>query len=90
VYGLGLWIVWKGTSCTDLDGGWIRKVPGIWNRLWLVPDVWHGSEDGLESYLMYGMGMWMIWKGAWSTVWDVVGTWCAEWDCGWLEKVPHV
>jgi hypothetical protein len=26
VYGLGFWIVWKGTSCTDCDGGWIGKV----------------------------------------------------------------
>jgi hypothetical protein len=32
----------------------------------------------------------MIWKGAWSTIWDVVHTRCAEWDCGWLGKVPRV
>jgi hypothetical protein len=29
VYRLGLWIVWKGTSCTDWDGGWIGKVHGV-------------------------------------------------------------
>jgi hypothetical protein len=32
----------------------------------------------------------LVWKGARSTVWDVVGTRHAEWDCGWLEKVPRV
>jgi hypothetical protein len=46
--------------------------------------------DGLERYLVYGMGMWMLWKSARSTVWVVVGTRRAEWDCGWLGKVPHV
>jgi hypothetical protein len=29
VYGLGLLIIWKGTSCKDWDGGWIRKVTGV-------------------------------------------------------------
>jgi hypothetical protein len=27
VYGLGLWIDWKGFLCTNWDGGWIGKVP---------------------------------------------------------------
>jgi hypothetical protein len=57
VYGLRLWIVWKGTSCMDWDGGWIEKVPREWNRLWLVPGVCHENVDGLGRYLMYGMGM---------------------------------
>jgi hypothetical protein len=26
---LGLWVIWKGTSCMDWDVGWIRKVPGV-------------------------------------------------------------
>jgi hypothetical protein len=38
-YGLGLWIAWQGTLCTDWDGGWFGKVPGVRNRLWLVPGV---------------------------------------------------
>jgi hypothetical protein len=32
----------------------------------------------------------MVWKGAWSTVWVMVGTRRAEWECGWLGKVPRV
>jgi hypothetical protein len=35
----------------------------------MVPSVWNGNVDGLESYLMYGMGMWKVWKGAQSTDW---------------------
>jgi hypothetical protein len=85
-----LWIAWHGTSCTDWVGGWIGKVPGVWNRLWFVPGVRHGNVDGLKRYLMYGMGIWMVWKGAKSTVWDVVSTRCAEWDCRWHGKVTCV
>jgi hypothetical protein len=48
-YRMGLWIAWQGTLCTNWDGGWIGKVPGIQNRLWLVPGVHHGLVDGLES-----------------------------------------
>jgi hypothetical protein len=36
VYELGLWIVWKATSCTDCDGGWIGKVPRVRLDLWKV------------------------------------------------------
>jgi hypothetical protein len=32
----------------------------------------------------------MVWKCVWSTVWVVVGIRRAEWDCGWLGKVPLV
>jgi hypothetical protein len=39
---------------------------------------------------MYGLGMWMVWKGAQSTVWVVVGTQRVEWDYGLFGKVPHV
>jgi hypothetical protein len=46
--------------------------------------------DSLERYLVYGMGMSMVWKGAWSIVWFVVNTRRADWKCGWLRKVPHV
>jgi hypothetical protein len=46
--------------------------------------------DGLKSYLVYGMGLWMVWKGVRSMEWVVVGTQSVEWDCGWYEKVPHV
>jgi hypothetical protein len=28
---IGLWIVWKGTTCTEWDSGWIEKVPGAWS-----------------------------------------------------------
>jgi hypothetical protein len=46
--------------------------------------------DSLERYLIYEMGMWMVWKGARSMVWVVVGTRRAEWEyCGWLGKVPR-
>jgi hypothetical protein len=90
VYGLRLWIAWQGTLCTDWDAVWIGKVPGLRNRLWLVPSVRHGLVDGLERYLMYRMGLWMDWKGARSTVWVMVSTWRVDWECGWLGKVPHL
>jgi hypothetical protein len=69
VYGMGMWMTWKGTSCTDWDGGWFGKVPGVWFGLWSVPDVQNGIVDGLEMYLVYEMGLWMVWKGAQSMVW---------------------
>jgi hypothetical protein len=56
----------------------------------MVPSVWHGLVDGLARYLMYRMGMWMVWKGAWSTEWAIVGTRCVAWKSGRLGKVPHV
>jgi hypothetical protein len=56
-YILGMWIAWQGTSCTDWDGGWFVKVPGVPNRLCLVPDVRIGNVDGLERYLVYGLGL---------------------------------
>jgi hypothetical protein len=33
--------------------------------------VRYETMDGLERYLVYGMGLWMDSKGAWSTVWFV-------------------
>jgi hypothetical protein len=63
---------------------------GVRIRLWLVPNIRIGNVDSLEKYLVYGMGMWMVWKGVRSMVWVVVSTRCAEWKCGWLGKVPHV
>jgi hypothetical protein len=65
-------------------------VPGVWNRLWLVPGVRIENVNDLERYLMYIMGLWMVWKGVRSTVWVMVGTQCADWECGWLGKVPRV
>jgi hypothetical protein len=29
VSGIGLWMAWKGTSCTEEDCGWFGKVPGV-------------------------------------------------------------
>jgi hypothetical protein len=55
-----------------------------------VPGVRIGNVDGLERYLMYRLGWWLVWKGAQSTVWVVVSTQRAEWDCGWFGKVPKV
>jgi hypothetical protein len=72
VYDMGLWIAWQGNSCMDSDGGWIGKVPGVQIRLWSVPGIWIGNVDSLERYLMYGMGLWMVWKGAPSTVWLMI------------------
>jgi hypothetical protein len=46
--------------------------------------------DYLEMYLMYKLGLWMVWKGAWSMVWVMVGTQRADWEYGWLGKVPCV
>jgi hypothetical protein len=71
-YGLGMWMVWKGTSCIEWDCGWFGKVSGVRFGLWSVPDVWNGIVDSLERYLMYVMGMWMVWKGAQSTVWLMI------------------
>jgi hypothetical protein len=81
-YGMGMWTTWKGTLSTNWECGWSGKVPRVRNRLWLVPNVCHGNVDGLKRYLVYGLGMWIVWKGARSTVWDVVDTRRAEWDCG--------
>jgi hypothetical protein len=27
--GMGLWMAWKGTSCTEWDSGWFGKVPEV-------------------------------------------------------------
>jgi hypothetical protein len=35
-----LWIVWKGTSCTEWDSGCIGKIPKVW--------------CGMERYLIFG------------------------------------
>jgi hypothetical protein len=48
----------------DWDGGWIGKVLGVRFKLWSVFGVRIGNVDGLERYLMYGMGLRMVWKGA--------------------------
>jgi hypothetical protein len=37
---MGLWIVWKGTLCTEWDSGRIGKVPKVW--------------CGLERYFICG------------------------------------
>jgi hypothetical protein len=34
----------------------------------MVPDVRIGIVDGLERYLVYGLGWWTDWKGPWSIV----------------------
>jgi hypothetical protein len=54
----------------------------------MVPDVRIGNVDDIERYLVYRLGMWMVWKGARSTVWVVVGTRRTDWECGWLGTVP--
>jgi hypothetical protein len=82
IYGMGLWIAWQGTLCTEWDGGWIGKVARVQIRLWLVPGLGHGNVDGMERHLMYELGWLLDWKGVQSTVWVVVGTRRAEWDCG--------
>jgi hypothetical protein len=56
-YGLGLWIAWQGTLCMDWDGGWIGKVFGVWNRLWMVIGVQHGLVDNMEMYLVCRLGL---------------------------------
>jgi hypothetical protein len=48
-----------GTQCTEWECGWLGKVPHVWNEF----------VDSLERYLMYGMRLWMVQKGAWSMVW---------------------
>jgi hypothetical protein len=65
-------MAWKGTSCMEWECGWFGKVTGVQNGLWLVPGVWNGIVDDLERYLEYGMGSWMIWKGAQSMVWFII------------------
>jgi hypothetical protein len=72
VYVMGLWIVWKGTSCTDCDCGWFRKVPGVRFGMWSVLGVRNGLVDGLERYLVYRLGLWMVLKGARSTIWLMI------------------
>jgi hypothetical protein len=29
VYGMGMWMVWKGTSCMEWKCGWSREVPRV-------------------------------------------------------------
>jgi hypothetical protein len=38
----------------------------------MVPGVRIGILDCLERYIMYSLGWWLDWKGAWS----------ADWVCG--------
>jgi hypothetical protein len=42
-----------------LSKGWYGMVPGVRNE----------NVDGLEMYLMYGAGMWLVWKGSQSMDW---------------------
>jgi hypothetical protein len=72
VYDMGLWMAWKGTSCTEWDCGWIGKVLEVQFGSWSVPGVWIGNVDGLERYLIYIMGLRMVSKGAQSTVWLMI------------------
>jgi hypothetical protein len=53
----------------DWECGWFGKVPRVRFGSWSVPGVWNGNVDGLVRYLVYRLGMWMVWKGARSTVW---------------------
>jgi hypothetical protein len=34
--------------------------------------VQNGIVDGLERYLVYGLRLWMVWKGVQSTVWLII------------------
>jgi hypothetical protein len=80
-------------------------VPRVQFGLWLVPSVLIGNVDSLERYLIYRMGLLMVWNGARSMVWLMIvsiiecrvrasdgwhGTRCMDWDCGLFGKVPHV
>jgi hypothetical protein len=67
-YGLGMWMAWKGTWCMAWECGWSGKVPRVRFGLWSVPDVRNGIVDGLERYLVYGLGLCMVWKGAQSMI----------------------
>jgi hypothetical protein len=67
-----MWTAWEGTLCTKWECGWFGKVPRVRFVLWLVPNVWNGIVDGLERYLVYKLGLWMVWKGARSTVWLMI------------------
>jgi hypothetical protein len=42
--------------CMNWDNGWIGKVPGVLNAVWLYP--------------VCGMGMWMAWKGTSCMEWE--------------------
>jgi hypothetical protein len=37
----------------------------VWYGTWLR----NGNVDGLKRYLMYGVGIWMVWKGVQSMDW---------------------
>jgi hypothetical protein len=52
--------------------GCFGKVPRVQFELWSVPSVRNGNVDGLERYLMYRMGLSMVWKGAYSMVWLMI------------------
>jgi hypothetical protein len=71
-YELGMWMTWKGTLCTERECGWFGKVPGVRFVSWSVPSVRNGIVDDLEWYLVYGLELWMVWKGARSTVWLMI------------------
>jgi hypothetical protein len=43
----------------SLRKGWFGMVFGVWNEI----------VDSLARYLVYGVGMWMVWKSAQSTDW---------------------
>jgi hypothetical protein len=47
-------------------------VLGVRFKLWSVFGVRIGNVDGLERYLVYGMGLRKVWKGAQSMVWLMI------------------
>jgi hypothetical protein len=79
---LGLWMAWKGISCTYWDCGEFGKVPILWFSWWLLASlevrVW--TRDGSAWYPVYGLRLWIVWKG----------TSCTDSDGGWIRKVPRV
>jgi hypothetical protein len=59
-------------SCTNWECGWFGKVLKVQFGMWLVPGMRNGIVDSLARNLVYGMGLWMVWKGAQSMVWLMI------------------
>jgi hypothetical protein len=56
----------------DWDCELFGKVPRVRFGFWSIPSVRIGNMDSLKRYLMYKMGLWIVWKCSQSMVWFMI------------------
>jgi hypothetical protein len=47
-------------------------VLGVRFGMWSVRGVRNGLVDGLERYLVYELGLWILWKGSQTMIWLMI------------------